>query len=177
MKKVIGFTMLLLILTNFSSNAETTVFRSDKDKFRFSYPSDWLVKQGNGANVKAKVTSNKDGVSCNVVVRKVPNFTNSDYISNFSIQEMFQDFKERFTDAKLLNGGLGFIDNTKAHVIIVDYSYSALNKSVKLRSIIAQTARKEKAYNLTCASHRSLFTKYELVFADILTSFVFEDWQ
>lgn len=177
MKKTMSLTMLFLILTSFMSKAETTIFRSEKDKFRFIYPSNWTVKQGNGPNVKAKVTLGNNGVSCNVVVREVPNFTNNDYVSNYSIQDVFQGFKGRFTDAKLLNGGLGFMDNIKAYVIIFDNSYSALNKSVKLRTIMAQTVKNEKVFTFTCTSHRSLFGKYELVFADILTSFVFEGWQ
>lgn len=180
------YSMLLLAVLASTSVAQTDsatdwkLFRNDEFLFRLTYPPDWVSKPGQGANVKAKVSSNRaDGASCNVVALRVPELaglTPEQVMAEISYQDVAEQMVGRFPGAQVVKGGETNVDNRPAVYAYVDVDYKVLDSSIPMRQLFVQTFAEGISYTITCGSLRSAFDQSQPIFLRIVSSFVVENW-
>lgn len=182
-RKVLCALLFLIFLCSqnvFAQNLVTSnwlTYRNQEYKFRFIYPSDWIIKQGRGPNVKALVSNNQaNNANCNVVVKTEDAlaFLDDKLFLDMNENDIKEMAPEGFT---YLSGGHTHVDNKNAVYMYVSGEYKAFDVSVSMKQIMVSTLVEGKMYLLTCGAVADSFQEYEPLLKQIIRSWVFEYYQ
>jgi len=197
--KIIGrlFTLLLFLLftaampcTSFGQSDWKT-FRNTEFKFRFIYPSDWMVRTPRGQNVRGSIISPKNTphANFNIVVKhkaELSTMTKKELKKEIEADVLapkdWRDLlEEKFPDVRIYGTKKIKIDNWPGYFSIYESSYEAMQLKIYVKGINYITFTPGFFWHLGCGgtgrtpkeAHNS-YEYWQPTMNRIFSSFVFE---
>ncbi len=170
-KKFFIFTPIILFIALISSNvfakdeSRDNLYRNDEYQFRIKFPVGWEIKDGNGKSIIKKAVDTKSSSSVIISAKRIPGNLDIKDFSQKELNELLKDsieeIKSKYSDAKIIEQGVRYLDNRKAIYLKYSFSYKTLDKAVSLVTVQYTTLYKGKYYSIGGGAPASLFQTQE----------------
>ncbi len=159
------------------------LYRNTKYKFRIKSPEGWDLTPGDGPHIVIQANDDENGSNINIGIMEMPIeykgiATNITDIGNFSeyIQLSFDEIKQKFPDAILLDSGETKIDNEPAYWMKYSTTYSVLDVSVEIVGWSYQLLKNDFMYTISAGAPKDSVSDAETQIMQSISTFVFENY-
>lgn len=156
------------------------LYRNAEFRFRIKFPFVWEIKDGDSNHVVIKAV-NERSMSSIIVMSQIFPDVNLD-IKNFSekeidefLNESIDDIKQKYTDVKIIEKGIRYLDNEKAIYFKYSFIGKTLDKTLNLIMIQYATFYKGIFYSIAGGAQVDKFSSQEGIISKSISSFVFEE--
>ena len=161
-----------------SDNSEQigNLYRNNTYSFRIKFPEGWEQMSGDGPHILWKAVD--EGNSINVGVQEFPaefKYQDINIRDVASEEEYFNEIKNGFPGAKLIDSGFTKIDNKDAFYIEYTAPYEALDVKVVVHNKVWQVVHNNALFMITAGAPENEYSALEKDFALSVGSFVFEN--
>lgn len=179
------FRILIIILILFhlfcstaSASQSANIYRNKDYTFSIIFPEGWNIRGGQTPHT-AVVAENGKGESIVIQVWQLPrkvslkDFTNNDLKNH--IKGTFEEFKDRYPNAVLLDSGITYISNEKATWLSVTYTINQAFATADVKTLMYQVFYNGRMYQIMCSSLTGRFKQFENILLTSVRSFIFEE--
>lgn len=183
MKKKIFFSIIfiaVIISHAFAENESRDIlYRNDEYQFRIKFPVGWDIKEGDGKRIIKKAVDTKSLSSIIISATKLPGNIDIKDFSQKELDELLRDsideIKSKYSDVKIIEQGIRYLDNKKAIYLKYSISYKTLDKTINLITVQYATIYKSKYYSVGGGAPVAIFNSHEGLINKSIASFVFEE--
>lgn len=182
-KRIFFFSIIfiaVIISHAFAGNeSRDNLYRNDEYQFRIKFPVGWEIKDGDGKHIIIKAVDAKNLSSIVISATKLPGNIDIKDFSQKELDDLLRDFIEeiklKYSDVKIFEQGIRYLDNKKATYLKYSFSYKTLDKTINLQTVQYTTLYKGKSYSIGGGGPIPIFKAQESIINKSISSFVFED--
>ncbi|RJQ38880.1 MAG: hypothetical protein C4550_06205 [Nitrospiraceae bacterium] len=184
MNKKISFFFSIIFIAVIISHAfaenesRDNLYRNDEYQFRIKFPVGWKIKEGDGKRIVKKAVDTKNLSSLIISAAKLPGNIDIKDFSQKELDEFLRDsieeIKSKYSDVKIIEQGIRYLDNKKAAYLKYSFSYKTLDKTINLVTVQYTTLYKGKYYSIGGGAPVPIFNAQEGIINKSIASFVFE---